>query len=176
MSKISSCRRIEDKHDVYRGKYGMKKFCKFLREHAMKIINSKKKKMKLLTKEQQKSYENSKICYVCQETFENKYLKDKKFRKVRDHCHYTGQNTGAAHSIRNFKKNVHKNIPTVFHNGSNYDYQFITKELAQECKKKQFTWLGENTEKYIIFTALIEKKLQELIKMEKKLQEAYHTY
>ena len=43
MSKISSCRRIEDKHDVCRGKYGMKKFCKFLREHGMKIIKKKNK-------------------------------------------------------------------------------------------------------------------------------------
>ena len=31
----------------------MKKFCEFLREHTMKIINFKKKKMKLLTKEHQ---------------------------------------------------------------------------------------------------------------------------
>ena len=36
----------------------MKKFCEFVREHAMKIINFEKKKMKLLTKEHQKSYEN----------------------------------------------------------------------------------------------------------------------
>ena len=34
--------------------------------------------MKLLTKEQQESYEKSKICYICTEKFENKYLKDKK--------------------------------------------------------------------------------------------------
>ena len=30
-----------------------KKLCEFLREHAIKINNFKKKKMKLLTKEQQ---------------------------------------------------------------------------------------------------------------------------
>ena len=36
----------------------MKKFYEFVREHAMKIINFEKKKMKLLTKEHQKSYEN----------------------------------------------------------------------------------------------------------------------
>ena len=36
-----------------------------LRKHAMKIINFKKKKIELLTKEQQESYENAKICYVC---------------------------------------------------------------------------------------------------------------
>ena len=35
----------------------MKKFSEFLREYPMKIINIKKKKMKLLTK-QQESYEN----------------------------------------------------------------------------------------------------------------------
>ena len=46
--------------------------------------------MKLLTKEQQESYENTKIRYMCKEKFENKYLKDKIYRKVRDHCHYTG--------------------------------------------------------------------------------------
>ena len=43
----------------------MKKCCEFLREHAMKIINFKKKKMQLLTKEQQESYENVKVCYIC---------------------------------------------------------------------------------------------------------------
>ena len=31
--------------------------------------------MKLLTKEQQESYENSKICYSCNEKLENKIVK-----------------------------------------------------------------------------------------------------
>ena len=34
--------------------------------------------MKLLEKQQQGSYENSKICYICKEKIENKYLKEKK--------------------------------------------------------------------------------------------------
>ena len=42
----------------------MRRFCEFLREHTVKIINIKNKKMKLLTKEQQESYENAKICYI----------------------------------------------------------------------------------------------------------------
>ena len=45
----------------------------------MKIINFKKKKMKLLTKEQQESYKNAKIYYICKEQFRNKYVKDKKY-------------------------------------------------------------------------------------------------
>ena len=103
MSTISFFRSIENKHDMYRSKDCMKKFCEFLRAHVMKIINFKKKKMQLLTKEQQESYENSKICYICKEKFQTKYLKDKKYRKVRDHCHYTGEYRGAAHSICNLK-------------------------------------------------------------------------
>ena len=39
MSVISSLRSIEDKHDVYRRRDCLKKFCEFLREYAMKIIN-----------------------------------------------------------------------------------------------------------------------------------------
>ena len=34
------------------------------------------------------------------------FLKDKKYRKNKDHCHYTGKYTGAAHSICNLKYSV----------------------------------------------------------------------
>ena len=91
MSAISTFRSIENKHDVYRGKECIKKLCESLREHTMKIINLKKKKTKLLTKGQQESYQNISICYICEEKFENKYLKDKKYRKAIDNCHYTGE-------------------------------------------------------------------------------------
>ena len=47
-----SFRCIKNMHDVYRGKDYMKKFCESLKEHAVKIINHKKKEMKLLNKEQ----------------------------------------------------------------------------------------------------------------------------
>ena len=156
MSTISSFRTIENKHDVYRRKDCMTNFCEFLREHAMKIINFQKKKMKLLTKGRQESFENAKICYICKEKFENKYLKDKKYCKIRDHCHYTREYRGAAHSICNLKYSVPKRIPIGFHNGSNYDYHFIITELTEEFKQ-HFTSLGENTEKYITFTVPIKK-------------------
>ena len=32
---------------------------------------------------------NRKNCYICKEKLENKYLTDKRYDKVRDHCHYT---------------------------------------------------------------------------------------
>ena len=43
--------------------------------------------MDLLTNKQQKSHGNAKICYICKEKCEGKYEKDKKYCKVRDHCH-----------------------------------------------------------------------------------------
>ena len=54
-------------------------------------------------------------------------MKDKKYRKVKDHRHYTEEYRGAKHSICNIKYN----FPLVFHNRSNYDYHFIIKELAE---------------------------------------------
>ena len=101
----------------------------------MKIINFKKKKMKLLTKEQQKSYKNAKTCYICKEKFDSKLLKDKKYCKVRDHCHYTGKYRGATHSICNLKCSVPKKILIVFDNGSNHYNHLIIKELSEEFLK-----------------------------------------
>ena len=94
-------------------------------------------------------------------------MKDKKYCKVRDHCHYTRQYRGAAYSIYNLKYSVPKKIPIVFHNGSSYDYHFMIKELAEKFEK-QFTCLGENTEKYITFTVPIEK---EVTRIDKKGEE-----
>ena len=54
-----------------------------------------------------------------------------------------------------------KKIPIVFHNGSNYDYHFIIKELAEEFKKL-FTCLGEHTDKHITFTVPIEKEVTKI--------------
>ena len=64
MSTISSFRSMENKHDVYRGKDYMKKFSKFLREHAMKIFNFKKKEMKSLTEEQKESWKCKNLLYL----------------------------------------------------------------------------------------------------------------
>ena len=48
MSTMSSFRSKEKKDDVYRGKYYIEKFCEPLKEHAMEMINFKKKKNKVI--------------------------------------------------------------------------------------------------------------------------------
>ena len=80
MSTISSFKSIKNKYDIFRGKIAWKSF-----------INPQEstKKMKK-TKEQQESYQNANISYLCKEKFENKHVKEKKYCQVRDHCHKTG--------------------------------------------------------------------------------------
>ena len=138
----------KNKLDHYRGKDCMKKFCKNLREQATKMTP-------LTTKE--KIYHNEQeICYICKKEFDKN---NKKYYKVRDHCHYTGKYRGAAHVICNLRYKIPKEIPVVFHNGSTYDYHFIIKELVKEFNGN-FECLGENTEKYITFSVPKRKKLK----------------
>ena len=92
----------KNKLDCYRDKDCMERFCKNLKEHATRIINYEKKEMIPLTNEENKSYKKQKICYICKKEFS---IDDdnKKYHKVRDHCHYTGKFRGGAHNICNLR-------------------------------------------------------------------------
>ena len=137
----------ENKLNYYRGKNCIEKFCKKLKERAMKIINYEKKEMIPLTKEENKSYKEQEACHICEETFcmdkddENK-------RKVKEHCHYTGKFRGSAHSKCNF--------PIIIHNAS-YDTDFKINQLAEEFKGK-LNCIGESMEKYITFSVPIQEE------------------
>ena len=71
----------------------------------------------------------------------------KHYRQARNNRHFTGKYRGAAHSIFNLKFHVPNEILVVFHIGSNNDYHFIIKELANSFEGK-FDCLREITEKY----------------------------
>ena len=109
-----------------------------------------------LTYEENESYLKQKVCHICKKEFifnivnssEDMFIK---YRRVRDHCHYTGKYRGAAHNVCNLRCKELKETPIVFHNGCAYDYHFIFKELAKELDR-EFKCLGENTEKYITFS------------------------
>ena len=47
----------------------------------------------------------------------------------------------------------------VLHNGSNYNYHLIIKEIAEKFKGN-IDFLDENTEKYITFSVPLKKKLK----------------
>ena len=60
-----SFEKSKNKLNCYRGEDCMKRFCKDLKEHAIKIINCEKKVMAPLTKEEEEDYNNQKVCYIC---------------------------------------------------------------------------------------------------------------
>ena len=103
-----------------------------------------------VTEKELKLHQDSTVCYIYKNKFTQTFAKDKNYRKVRDHCLFTGKYRGAAHSICNLGFNLSKEIPGILRNGSKYTYYFIIKKLAHGFKR-QFKCLGENTENYKAF-------------------------
>ena len=110
-----------------------------------------------LTKKEEKKHNRQNVYHICKKRFSTDD-NDKKYHKVKDHCHYAGKYRGAAHDICNLRYKIPKEIPVVFHNGSTYDYHFIIRELTEEFKG-EFECLGENTEKHITFSVPIKKEI-----------------
>ena len=135
-------------------------FCSDLKELGTKIINYEQKETIPLTDNENKYYEKQEKCHICQKEFcydKNEKMKFILYKKVRDHCHYTGKFRGATHSICNLNYKVPHEIPAKIHNGSKNDYHFIIKELIVECKG-EFECLRENMEKYVDFSVPIKKE------------------
>ena len=66
----------------------------------METINVRRKNWSYYQKStNQESYENAKIRFICNEKLKDKHAKDKKYCRVRDHCHYAGECREAADSV-----------------------------------------------------------------------------
>ena len=65
ISKIWAFDHIENKHTLYHRKDCIQKFCVSLREHAKNIIDFEKKNLLPLIKEELKSHQDAKACYIC---------------------------------------------------------------------------------------------------------------
>ena len=110
-----------------------------------------KKKGNDATKQENKSYEEQETCHISEKKFcmdknDEDYINRK---KIKDHCHYTGNFRGAAHTKCNLNYKVSKDIPIIIHNAS-YDTHFIINQLAEEFKG-ELNCIGENIEKLYHF-------------------------
>ena len=134
----------------------------------MKIINYEEKEMIPLTDKANKSYEKEKVCYIWKNENENENEKKKKIKIIKMHLNYTIKSEIMVITLENLKEllivfailryKTPKKIPVVFHNGSTYDYHFITNKLGNKFFG-EFECEGENTEKCITFSVPISREL-----------------
>ena len=120
-------------------------FCKILENEIVRIRHlMENEKGIVMSQEEEESFQNSKVCYLCGKEFS---LED---QKVRDHCHLTGKYRGAAHNSCNLTKLKQKNfVPVVFHNLEGYDSHLFIKELS---RIGDIEIIPKTAEKYMSFT------------------------
>ena len=139
---------------LYRGDDAVDVFCNKINE----IRDEIKEKMKenkeiLMTDEDKTDFETATHCFICGDIFKNSYKNEKeaeKYKKVRDHCHFTGKYRGCAHSICNLNFcNRYFKIPVFFHNMKKYDGHLIIQNAEKLSNKKKIDVIAQNSEKFI---------------------------
>ena len=129
----------------------------FIRELISRVkeahLSLPKKEMIPLSSEEWKKFRKSKVCWLCRGKFG-----EKRFSKVRDHCHYTGKFRGAAHQSCNLKFQRPKFTPVFFHNLQNYDAHLFVRALGLMDEVLSIKCIPNNDEKYISFSLKFELK------------------
>ena len=82
------------------GKECIKRFCKYLRKHATKIINFKKRRNDSIDRRSKRIITWAKSLLYMQKEIN---ADNKKYYKGRGQCHHTGKNRGAHHDIFNLR-------------------------------------------------------------------------
>ena len=140
---------------TYTGLDPMQKFVESLEKDVKEIANIPKVDM-IFGKEEAERFNEETKCWICKGEFDNTPDKNgyKKYKKVRDHCHFTGRYRGAAHNKCNLEYKKPKFIPVVFHNLSGYDSHLFIKNLGFTAGN--IDCIPNNEERYISFTKNIE--------------------
>ena len=85
----------------------MKIFGKDLKEHAGKVKDYQKKRNYTINLWKNKYYKKQKNCYICKKG-SSKDDNNKKYLKVRYHCHYNRKHRGDAYNICILRYNTPK--------------------------------------------------------------------
>ena len=125
-----------------------KVFVEKLAEVTKGIYNDfyRRPKPLILTRAEQKSFENAVNCHICS--------KDLGEDKVRDPCHFTGQYRGAAHNKCNLQCRKPMVLPVIFHNLQGYDAHLFIKQLAR--LEGDLNCIPSTEEKYISISKSIK--------------------
>ena len=131
----------------YNGKNCVKIFLKYMFEISknLKLTLNKIAPMKDLNKSEERMFQESRICHICEKEITKFDI------KVRDHCHLFSHYRGASHLICNLNYQITKKIPVIMHNLKNFDSNIILRVLDRKYFKKVYV-LPKSTEKYLSFT------------------------
>ena len=153
MYVVSRVGRFDTIPIVYNGSNGEKVFVEKL-EDVTKFVHQKfpKPVPMLWTKEAMAKHNTQNKCYSCGVRFKP-IEKDFRYRKVRDHRHYTGKYRVALHSLCNLKLKDKKEIPVLFHNLRGNDSHLFVRDLANT--PGGVNCIPCNEENYITFNKYI---------------------
>ena len=145
---------ITNQECLYRGEDAVNVFCNNLSEIRDDIKERMQENKEIgMTDEDTEAFNNATHCFKCGEEFRNTYKTEKeaeKYKKVRDHCHFTGRYRGCAHSICNLNYcNTRFKIPVFFHNMKNYHGHLITQNAEKLSNKKKIDVIAQNSDKFI---------------------------
>ena len=94
-----------------------------------------------MTDEDKEAINNATHCFICGEEFRNTCKTEKeaeKYKKNRDHCHFTGRYRGCAHSICNLNSsNKRFKIPVFFNNMKTYDGHLIIQNARNYVTRRR---------------------------------------
>ena len=142
----------QNKIITYEGEDCILKFLNKL-EHIVKdqFENSRlmRQSMKISPSEQT-SFNNARNCPRCNKIFSDKV------KKVRDHCHITGEYRGPLCSSCNFRLKLKRNVlPVIFHNLKNYDVHLLIKNGLGKMQGWQFSVIAQSSEKFMTLKARV---------------------
>lgn len=133
---------------LYRGYNAAEKFNEWVISKCDELINSGDKKIKKLTKEEDKKYQASLSCPKCLKVYS-----DFNNQKVRDHDHWTGEYRGPLCNNCNLQNRKNKFIPVFFHNLKGYDSHHVLGAInSKSLPFMNVKVIPNNSEKYISFS------------------------
>ncbi|PFX11590.1 hypothetical protein AWC38_SpisGene24613 [Stylophora pistillata] len=137
-------------------------FVNMLEEEAKAIYKNHPPKKMIFTDSDAKIFKKATCCWICEGEFNDE---DEEYKKVRDHCHYTGKFRGAAHNKCNLLARRPKFTPVLFHNLANYDAHLFVRNLG--VSEGNIDCIPNNEEKYISFTksVVVDKFIKEELKL-----------
>ena len=120
---------------IHRGEMAIQKFMKDMLaevKYCKKVIKEHFTEPLEMTEEEEESFQRAEECHICKRPY------DASDKRVRDHCHVTGEYRGSAHESCNLNFSVPNKIPVVFHNLQGYDSHFIMQEIGNIVKKNAY--------------------------------------